>query len=274
MKITEFGKEHEKTFLLLPGTSCTWECNFDLLIRPLSAEYHVLCVNYTGFDGGSAVFDTQTAETRRIEQYVKKHFGGHLDAVYGSSMGGSFASLLVQRRQIGIDHVFIGSSDLDQASPAAAKLETAIISIFLKRLAKDPEKALAKFSKAAEAKGMGMDEADFKGSGVSTDYMQHMMKGFCETLQKVDMRSVKNQFYSDLVTKLDDRISAPGTVIHVLYAKKMGVKYLKRYLRHYANPDIIPLNYGHEGWLGNPALMMKIFRKRMQTKHSAENGQK
>ena len=265
MKITEFGTDNKKTFLLLPGTSCTWECNFDLLIKPLAEEYHVLCVNYTGFDGGTAIFDTQTAETKRIEQYIKRHFGGHLDAVYGSSMGGSFASLLVQRKQIHIDHVFIGSSDLDQASPFLAKIETAIVSIFLKHLAKNPEKALQKFSKVGDAKGMGMSEEDFKSSGVSEDYMQHMMKGFCDTLQKVDMQSVKNQFYSDLVTKLDDKISVPGTVIHVFYAKKMGKKYLKRYHQHYAKPDIIPLNYGHEGWLGDPELMMRIFRKKMQS---------
>lgn len=264
MRITEFGPEHQKTFLLLPGTSCTWECNFDMLLKPLAAEYHVLCVNYTGFDGGTELFDTQTAETNRIEQYIKEHFGGRLDAVYGSSMGGSFASLLVQRKRIHIDHVFIGSSDLDQAPSFAAKLETGIVSVFLKRIAKNPEKALRKFSKVGEAKGMGMSEADFRSSGVSEDYMQHMMQGFCDTLQKVDMRSVKNQFYSDLVTRLDDKIDVPGTVIHVFHSQRMGEKYLKRYRQHYAKPDIIPLAFGHEGWLGNPELMMNIFREKMQ----------
>ncbi|MBQ8927375.1 MAG: alpha/beta hydrolase [Oscillospiraceae bacterium] len=263
MKITEFGTQHDRTFLLLPGTSCTWECNFDLLLKPLAEQYHVLCVNYTGFDGTAAVFDTQTAETERIEQYVGQHFGGQLDAVYGSSMGGSFASLLVQRRRIRIGHVFIGSSDLDQASPLTAKLATAAVSLFMKRLAKHPEKALQKFARMGEAKGMGMSEQDFRSSGVSEDYMQHMVKGFCATLQSVDSKSVKNQFYSDLVTRLEDRIDVPGTVIHVFHSTKMGEKYLKRYRQHYANPDIIPLDYGHEGWLGDPELMMEIFRRNM-----------
>jgi len=80
--IQEFGKENTETFLLLPGTSCTWEINFNMLLEPLSKEFHVLCVNYTGFDGGDALFDTQEAETGRIEAYVTDHFGGHLDAVY------------------------------------------------------------------------------------------------------------------------------------------------------------------------------------------------
>lgn len=263
MKITELGKEHEKTFMLLPGTSCTWEINFNLLAEPLSQEYHVLCVNYTGFDGSDTVFDSQEAETERIEDHVIRYFGGRLDAVYGSSMGGSFASLLVQRKRIHIDHVFIGSSDLDQASPFVAKLETAFMGTLMKWMAKHPDKAMSKFSKIADAKGMSISEEELKGTGLSDDYMQHMMKGFFETIEKVNHKSVTNQFYSDLVTKLDDGIDVPGTAIHVFHSEKMGEKYLKRYRRHYAAPDIIPLDYGHEGWLGNPTLMIEIFDRCM-----------
>ena len=263
MKITEFGKEHEKTFMLLPGTCCTWEINFDLLIEPLSQKYHVLCVNYTGFDGGDDVFDTQESETERIEEYVIRSLGGQLDAVYGSSMGGSFASLLTQRKRVHIDHVFIGSSDLDQASPFVARLETAFMGSMMKWMAKHPDKAMSKFSKVADAKGMSVNVEELTGTEHSDDYMQHMMKGFFETIGKVNHKSVTNQFYSDLVTKLDDGIDVPGTAIHVFHSEKMGEKYLKRYRRHYAAPDIIPLDYGHEGWLGNPTLMIEIFDRCM-----------
>ncbi|MBQ2952502.1 MAG: hypothetical protein IJE07_02990 [Clostridia bacterium] len=34
--------------------------------------------------------------------------------------------------------------------------------------------------------------------------------------------SIRNQFYSDLVTPLGDKISASGTTVHCFYAKKMG----------------------------------------------------
>ena len=33
MVVQEFGKENAETFLLLPGTSCTWEINFNMRIR-------------------------------------------------------------------------------------------------------------------------------------------------------------------------------------------------------------------------------------------------
>ena len=249
--------------MLLPGTSCIWEINFNLLVEPLSQKYHVLCVNYTGYDGSGEIFDTQTAETERIEEYVIHSFGGRLDAVYGSSMGGSFASLLTQRKRIHIDHVFIGSSDLDQASPFVARLETAFMGTLMKWMAKHPDKAMSKFSKVADAKGMSISEEELKGAELSNDYMQHMLKGFFETIGKVNHKSVTNQFYSDLVTRLDDGIAVPGTTIHVFHSEKMGEKYLKRYRQHYADPDIIPFNCGHEGWLGKPNLMIGTFERCM-----------
>ncbi len=58
MKVTEFGKENEKTLMLLPGTSCTWEMNFSKILNPLKEHYPVLCVNYTGYDDSGEIFTT------------------------------------------------------------------------------------------------------------------------------------------------------------------------------------------------------------------------
>ena len=54
--------------------------------------------------------------------YILKRHSGHVDGAYGSSLGGSFAALLIQRRSIHIDHGFIGSSDLDQGNPVIAQI--------------------------------------------------------------------------------------------------------------------------------------------------------
>lgn len=62
----------------------------------------------------------------------------------------------------------------------------------------------------------------------------------------VTMQSCKNQFYSDLVTPLPDKIDVPGTEIHIFYALKMGEKYRKRYERHFANPVIHEQDLQHE----------------------------
>ena len=62
----------------------------------------------------------------------------------------------------------------------------------------------------------------------------------------ITKQSVYNQFYSDLVTKVQHGIDVPGTTIHVFYATKMGKKYEKRYWTYFKNPDIRRHNMQHE----------------------------
>ncbi|MCD8019297.1 MAG: alpha/beta hydrolase, partial [Clostridiales bacterium] len=62
----------------------------------------------------------------------------------------------------------------------------------------------------------------------------------------VKRESIYNQFYSDLVTPLDDKIRADGTVVHCFYAMKMGKQYEARYRKHFADPDIICHDLQHE----------------------------
>ena len=64
-----------------------------------------------------------TGRKQKIEAYLKTRCGGHIRAAYGCSLGGSFVGLLVARQNIHIAYGILGSSDLDQASPLAAKLQ-------------------------------------------------------------------------------------------------------------------------------------------------------
>ena len=41
--------------------------------------------------------------------------------------------------------------------------------------------------------------------------------------------SIKNEYYTDLLTWLKDDIHVEGTRVHFIYANKMGEKYLNRY---------------------------------------------
>ena len=66
-------------------------------------------------------------ETEKIESYIQKHCDGHIWASYGCSLGGSFVGLLAARQNIHMDYGILGSSDLDQASPIAAKLQTNLL---------------------------------------------------------------------------------------------------------------------------------------------------
>lgn len=263
MKVTEFGRENAKTIMLLPGTSCTWEMNFSRLLNPLKERYHVLCVNYTGYDDSGEIFTTMAAETEKIEKYVKENFKGKLDAVYGSSMGGSFASLLLQRRNIHVDHVFIGSSDMDQASPFVAKIQTALVWKVLSGFAKNPEKTLAKRKKKMAKRKAAEGSTPKEEAADGEAFMMTVMEGLLANLRKINPQTGKNQFYSDLVTKIEDKIAVDGTRVHVFYAEEMGEKYLKRYEKHFASPDILSFPCGHEGWLAAPDKMMTVFEKYM-----------
>lgn len=128
MKVYSFGGENAPVILLLPGTCCHWKGNFEKVIPLLADSYRVLCVSYDGFDETEHTeFPTILEETERIETYIQEHCGGHIRAAYGCSLGGSFVGLLAARGNIHMNYGILGSSDLDQASPFAAKLQTNLL---------------------------------------------------------------------------------------------------------------------------------------------------
>ncbi len=56
-------------------------------------------------------------------------------------------------------------------------------------------------------------------------------------------------YYTDLLTWLEDDIHVEHTKAHFIYAKKMGEKYLKRYRKYFRDPDIREFDMQHEQWL-------------------------
>ena len=138
MRVYSFGAENAPVILLLPGTCCHWKGNFGRVIPLLSDSYRVLCVSYDGFDETEHTeFPTMLEETEKIETYIEEHCGGHIRAAYGCSLGGSFVGLLAARRNIHMDYGILGSSDLDQTSPLAAKLQTNLLLPLLYPLIRD-----------------------------------------------------------------------------------------------------------------------------------------
>ena len=238
MRVYTFGDITKPVILLLPGTSCHWRANFGEVIPLLERDFHVACVSYDGFDETEqTVFPDMLAETEKIEQYIQDHFGGHIHAAYGCSLGGSFVGLLVQHGNIHINHAILGSSDLDQDGPMAAKLKAAIITPMLhgmlqrgtlpgltrKWLEKNPPEERSYYEKMMDMFGIGNTRMAF-----------------------VRKESIRNQFYSDLVTPLETGIFVPGTTVHCFFAAKMGEKYLDRYKHHFKAPDIRYHDLQHE----------------------------
>ena len=236
MKVYAFGEESAPAILLLPGTCCHWKSNFGHVIPLLAREYRVLCVSYDGFDETeNTEFPTMTEETEKIEAYIKEHCGGHIRAAYGCSLGGSFVGLLAARRNIRMDYGILGGSDLDQASPFAAKLQTDLLLPMIYPLIRDGKLKSRFLQKMTEKQRAKMPE-----------YVDAFMGMFGGARPYVTEQSCKNQFYSDLVTPLPEKIAVPGTEIHVFYALKMGEKYRERYERHFVHPVLHEQNLQHE----------------------------
>lgn len=238
MKFYIFGKKENPVIFLFPGTCCHWRANFGEVIPLLEDSFHVVCVSYDGFDETEdTVFFDMITETKKIEKYIQKKFGGHIFAAYGCSLGGSFVGLLVQRRKIHIDHGILGSSDLDQSGALAAKIKSLIVAPMITGLLKKG-KIPGFMTKRLE-----------KMPPEEQNYMKKMLELFgagSNRMAFVKKESIRNQFYSDLVTPLDNEISVSGTTVHCFYAVKMGAEYEKRYRQHFKSPDIRRHDLQHE----------------------------
>ena len=236
MKIYSFGDEAAPVILLLPGTCCHWKGNFGHVIPLLQNDFHVLCVSYDGFDENERTeFTTMEDEAGKIEAYINVHCGGHIRAAYGCSLGGSFVGLLAARRNIRMDYGILGSSDLDQASKFAAKLQTELFLPLIYPVVRDGE-----FKSRLLQKQMAKRAAEMG------EYVGAFMSMLGGGRPYVTLQSCKNQFYSDMITPLPDGLDVPGTEIHIFYALKMGEKYRARYLRHFAHPIIHEQDMQHE----------------------------
>ena len=181
MKIYTFGAEDAPVLLLLPGTCCHWKSNFGAVIPLLADSFRVLCVSYDGFDETEQTeFPTMLEETEKIEAYLKNHCGGHIRAAYGCSLGGSFVGLLAARQNIHMDYGILGSSDLDQASPLAASLQTNLLLPLIYPVVRDG-KFKAKF----------LQKQLEKHAKESGDYVKAFLKMFGDARPYVTMQSCK-----------------------------------------------------------------------------------
>ena len=241
MKVYEFGSADKPSIMLFPGTCCYWKTNFGHVLDNLQKHFYTLIVSYSGFDETeNTTFISELDEVQKVEAYIKDRLHGKLFAAYGCSLGGSFVSLLVSRKNIHIDHAIIGSSDMDQTSKWVAKLETAIMMPIFYPLITGKGGTLLKrvFEKKMNE---GNDSSDY-----IKKFMDMMGLNSGIDFSFISKESMKNQFCTDLYTPVGEHIEVPGTTIHVFYAKKMGEKYRDRYLKHFSHPEICEFDLQHE----------------------------
>lgn len=233
MQFDEMGNKSGKTLMLLPGTACDYQTNFAAVLDRLKEKYHLICVNYDGFDGSGSVFPDMITVTEKIEKYITEHFDGKIDGAIGSSLGSSFVGQLIQRENIHIDHGIFGSPDLDQSGRFSAWLQSKLVVPLLTSFTKSEKKKTKSKEKLKATFEMNDETAD----------------RFIGCFAKFDPVSIKNEYYTDLLTWLQEDIHVEHTRVHFIYAKKMGEKYLKRYKKYFRDPDIREFDMQHEQWL-------------------------
>ncbi len=233
MQFDELGNIQGKTLMLLPGTACDYQTNFAAVLDRLGEKYHLICVNYDGFDGNSSVYPDMITVTEKIEKFIAEHYDGKIDGAIGSSLGSSFVGQLIQRENIHIDHGIFGSPDLDQSGRFSAWLQSKLVVPLLTGFTKNEKKKAKSKEKLKAAFEMNDETAD----------------RFIGCFARFDPVSIKNEYYTDLLTRLHDDICVEHTKAHFIYAKKMGEKYLKRYKKYFRDPDIREFDMQHEQWL-------------------------
>ena len=233
MQFDEMGLKDGKTLMLLPGTACDYQTNFGVVLERLSAKYHLICVNYDGFDGSDLIFPDILTVVEKIEQYVIKNHGGRLDGAIGSSLGSTFVGQLIQRKNVHLDHGIFGSPDLDQSGKCSAWLQSKLVVPLLTSFTGNEKKREKTKQKLIRFFEMSDETAE----------------NFMSCFAKFKPESMKNEYYTDLLTWLQDDIHVEHTKAHFIYANKMGEKYLKRYLKYFRNPEIREFDMQHEQWL-------------------------
>ena len=233
MQFDEMGNTQGKTLMLLPGTACDYQTNFAAVLERLGEKYHLICVNYDGFDDSGTIFPDMITVTEKIEKYIKEQHGGRLDGAIGSSLGSSFVGQLIQRENIHLDHGIFGSPDLDQSGKLSAWLQSKLVVPLLTSSTGSEKKKAKTREKLKRFFEMSDETAD----------------RFMLCFSKFSPESIKNEYYSDLLTWLEDDLHVEGTKVHFIYANKMGEKYLKRYRKYFRDPEIREFDMQHEQWL-------------------------
>lgn len=233
MRFDEMGLMTGKTLFLLPGTACDYQTNFGAVLDRLGEKYRLVCVNYDGFDGGESIFPDMITVTGKIEKYIQERFDGRIDGAIGSSLGSSFVGQLIQRQNVHLDHGIFGSPDLDQSGRLSAWLQSKLVVPLLTSFTRGEKKKARMREKLKRFFEMSDETAD----------------RFMDCFEKFSPESIRNEYYTDLLTWLDDDIHVAHTKAHFIYANKMGEKYLNRYKRHFRDPDIRAFDMQHEQWL-------------------------
>ncbi|MBQ7433055.1 MAG: alpha/beta hydrolase [Lachnospiraceae bacterium] len=103
----EFGTEHDKRILLIPGNMMSWR-QFEDVIPILAEQHHVIAISTDGYDGsGNTTFTTSKASAASVEAYLAQKKYDSLALVFGESFGCATAVTMFRNQNIRIDSMIL-----------------------------------------------------------------------------------------------------------------------------------------------------------------------
>ena len=108
MKFFEFGKENERTLMILCGYLAKWSPGLLPFITEAQKRYHVIVEAYDGFneDEPQTVYRSVEYEARCAADLIADKLGGRVDVLYGISLGGMVGNEILLDKRVKV-HTFI-----------------------------------------------------------------------------------------------------------------------------------------------------------------------
>ena len=97
MTVTEYGKQHQETVLLLHGGGLSRWNNREVA-KLLEKDYHVILPVLDGHAGNGEVFTSIEDNAAKLISYIDDHFGGKVTVLGGLSLGGQIALEILSQR--------------------------------------------------------------------------------------------------------------------------------------------------------------------------------
>ncbi|MBR3659732.1 MAG: alpha/beta hydrolase, partial [Bacteroidaceae bacterium] len=111
--IPESAREEGKPIvLLLPGLGVSYEIYLPL-IKLLEDRFRVMAFQVDGFTLGRCTrFDSVDGQAGRVIDFIRTQCGGHVDCIYGLSLGGKILSRVLERNEVTVDHAIMDAAPL------------------------------------------------------------------------------------------------------------------------------------------------------------------
>jgi esterase/lipase len=112
VKFKEFGNKEKKTLVLIHGLGITWKM-FTPFIQVLEKDYFLIIPILDGHDvEEDSVFETVEGAADEIIGYIKEKYGAQVFGIYGVSLGGTIASVILEKQELIFEKAIIDAGPI------------------------------------------------------------------------------------------------------------------------------------------------------------------